>query len=260
MGGERFIVKKILLLLWSLFAVTGCYASSVTNTPGGKTSSHMYMAGMVTTSETDTMVSFDRCREIVKPGHPGEEPMVDREVYDKCFADAMKGVAPMGQRPDATPVDLNGDGRPDVVRYTDGTQVPYGLWSMYPNVNFPQVYGYYGYGATGGYGSSMGYGPTSYVMPAPLGPNEYSGSFLVVGEADPTQAGYARYNQAAPPLVGREEYEQDMHTVAKRVYKNTRTIGCLSTRRDGACSVPSKKAKGDDKKPEATAADANPSE
>lgn len=245
-------MKTFILLLMSLFAV-GCYSSSRVRTPGGESTSKMYMAGMVQTSETDTMVSFDRCRELVKPGHPGEAPMIDREVYDKCFADAMKGVPPMGQRPDPTPVDLNGDGRPDVVRYTDGTQVPYGLWSMYPNVYFPQVYGYYGHGASG-YGASMGYGPASYVMPAPLGHNEYSGTFLVVGEADPTQAGYARYNQTAPPLVSRDEYQKDMGTVAKRVYKNTRTIECLSDRRGGVCSAP----KGDDKKPEATAAEKSP--
>ncbi len=212
---------------------------------------------MVTTNETDTMVSFDRCRELIKPGHPGEAPMIDREVYDKCFADAMKGVPPAGQRPDPTPVDLNGDGRPDVVRYTDGTQVPYGFWSMFPGVYFPQVYGYYGYGA-GGYGGPMGYGPASYVMPAPLGSNEYSGSFLVVGEADPTQAGYARYSQAAPPLVTRDEYQKDMGTVAKRVHKNTRAIGCLTARRGGACPAP-QGGNANDKKPEATAADETPS-
>lgn len=109
-----------------------------------------------------------------------------------------------------------------------------------------------------GYSGSMGYGPASYVMPAPLGSNEYSGSFLVVGEADPTQAGYARYSQAAPPLVTRDEYQKDMGTVAKRVHKNTRAIGCLTARRGGACPAP-QGGNANDKKPEATAADETPS-
>lgn len=128
----------------ALLTLSGCYRSSTVDTPTGKKTSRSYALGIVSTDETNTMVSFDRCRDLIKPGRPGEQPMIDREVYDKCFADAMVGVDPNGQLPQPTPVDLDGDSRPDAVRYTNGFQMDYGMYSMYPGVYWPQVYGHYG--------------------------------------------------------------------------------------------------------------------
>lgn len=199
--------------------VTGCYNSSHTVTPGGETKSKSFFGGFVSTSETDTRTAFNECRGLLKPGRTVAEGMIDREVYNKCFRDAMGGIAPAGQHGAPQPYDTDGDGRPDVVRYDSGLEVPYGLYVSYPGTYWPSVYNYYGYGGmSSGYGA--GYGPMMGPVAAPLGASEYQGSI-----ADPLVAGYLVANARAAatyPEAAKNPQEFVRRRDVRGLYKQTK--------------------------------------
>lgn len=190
---------RIIICALSLATLAGCYNSSTTRTPAGTRKDRFFLAGMVSTSETDTVVAFERCRELLKPGHPNEQPMIDRDTFSPCFNNAMVGVEPRGQTASPAPLDLDGDGRPDAVRYPSGLQVPMNLYMTFPGVYWPGMYQYYGVphdGWTPGpisYDPSYGaFGGAYYPPPAALGRHEYAGSL-----ADPLRAGYDAENARA---------------------------------------------------------------
>jgi hypothetical protein len=211
------------LAIMAIAMLSGCYSSSTVKTPGGTRTSRSIALGIYSTDETDTMVSFDRCRDLLKPGHPGEEPMVDREVYNKCFADAMNGVEPRGQQPQPVPMDLNGDGRPDVARYNNGLQVPYGLYMMYPGYNWPGIYHQYGLGqlTTGSY------------MPINQG---WNNEFLERGATpgypgDPATAGTNSHLVTDSQLHAEtDEINKDVDTLYQEVDHNAGDIAKLQAR------------------------------
>lgn len=141
---------KMVAVALTFFTLTACISNTM-ETPAGSVRSGTVL-GVVGWSHTNTRGAFDECRALLKPGHPGEQPLIERDVFAPCFTVAMMGPMPRGQQAPPIPTDLNGDGRPDVARYQNGLQVPYGLYTMFPGMYWPQVYGYYGYGGGGGYG------------------------------------------------------------------------------------------------------------
>jgi hypothetical protein len=167
---------KKLFLLATAGALIGCYHRTNLKTPVGTERHTMIAAGIYSSTDIDTVSNFKRCRELLKPGHAEEEPLIDRDVYQSCFNNHMLPVRPMGQRSSPIPVDVNGDGRPDAMRYTEGYEVPLNLYSSYPGVYWPGAYQQYGYnpedfGASGvPLASPTGFGPMGAGMPAGFGP------------------------------------------------------------------------------------------
>lgn len=218
---------RIIIYALSLATLAGCYNSSTTRTPAGTRKDKFYLAGMVATSETDTVVAFERCRELLKPGHPNEQPMIDRDVYAPCFNNAMVGVEPRGQTASPAPLDLDGDGRPDAVRYPSGLQVPMDLYMTFPGVYWPGMYQYYGVSPNGwtpgpvSYDPSYGaFGGAYYAPPAAPGASVYAGSI-----ADPMRAGYDAANARADatyPEAAKNPQGFVRHEEIKGLYGQTR--------------------------------------
>jgi hypothetical protein len=208
--------NSFITMVGFLLAASGC-SYNTANTPAGKTSSGMIAAGLFSWSDLDTTVSFENCRLLLdgfnsttKPDKPMEHP----ELYNKCWDDAMVGVTPDGKRSQPTPVDTNNDGKPDVVRYATGLQVPYDLYALYPGAYWPGVYSHYYERsplATNMVGGA--YGPTTYLPHAPLGESENAGSLM-----DPTQAAYAQANATRAANAPSAPPAQD-NKIAERLEK-----------------------------------------
>jgi hypothetical protein len=213
------IIYCITLVVW----LSACISSSI-ETPGGSLKSST-MFGIVSTSRVNTVEAFDRCRELLKPGHIGEPPMIDRSVFSTCYAVAMAGIDPRGQQPPPMPQDLNGDGRPDVARYQSGLQVPYGLYAMYPGVYWPQMYGYYGYGGVGGMGMMGG-------VPG----NPYPPRIAPPGRLVGQHTGYGTPENAAAPqdYVTREQLRGVVSPLYDQTDRNAAGLRVLDKRTRGS--------------------------
>lgn len=250
---KNLIISAIFVSL--VASLTGCYHSSTVNTPVGTEKNRMYALGIVSTSNVDTDTKFERCRDLLKPGHPLDASMIDREVYDKCFADAMQHVEPgRGQQPSPTPMDANGDGRPDFYQYKDGFQVPADLYQMYPGMYWPGVYQNYGYGPGDVmYGSApmsyqQGYAPVS-----PMGYGPADGGWVYGGSAQDPAVTYNRMVAAGQP-VREQEYVTREETISREQARALRDVSLMNARRssenaaaiNGANAQPQQEASSED--------------
>lgn len=152
--------KHQIFCLTVLFATTAGCAFNSTRTPGGTHRTGMIGAGLVSWDNVDTETKSEECREILKGGNRiDQQAMLDRDVYQSCYAQFMMPVEPMGQPAMPIPVDFNGDGTPDAMRWPEGYQVPMGLYQQYPGY-WPGVMQAYGiqpmaYGGVGMYNGQM---------------------------------------------------------------------------------------------------------
>lgn len=128
------------VLTSALIGGMGCYHRDTNRSPVGVDESRSYAAGLVMIHDRDTTIGQKDCEKAMTTFFQEEQQPIRREVYAPCFTIGMMVVDQQNQQPPPTPIDLNGDGRMDAVRYQSGVQVPYDLYLAFPGMYWPAEY------------------------------------------------------------------------------------------------------------------------
>ncbi|MFA5130059.1 MAG: hypothetical protein WC477_04035 [Patescibacteria group bacterium] len=181
--------KHIVLTVTILTGVFGCRFRTVDSPVGVEKSTDLPFLSISSVNTHDRYK--EECLPWLADAQQGRTAMLKKDVYQACFANHMLAVEPgKGQKSAPVPVDLDGDGNPDFVRYAEGYQVPYTWYSMYPGMYWPGVY------------QSAGIAPMSFGNAGYMGmiPN---GTMPVAHATPPSQMDYLSpmYANTTMPVV-----------------------------------------------------------